>query len=415
MKIPLIHDSPAEDSVRGLSPPEISTSSMDLLAVIRRQLEEGTTPPDPDRKLATAAPASPKDSLVWKRARMMAEAAFEAAETQAAFETAILRNRAVNNAQHAAERQPIIEQAQERSEALGEGERFYDAELRSLAYRPLGKFESIRYYMTQLLLAGADVGNIAAATHNVLGDPLPLAIIQGVGVGLANVSMGQLGAEYRARREQAKRPSKAPDDGEAFESWFGEDSGETLSNHALAVCGLGVGLTFIGQLALRAVFDGAPVGLVYASFAVVVVLGSFANSYFHGAQDDVTRYKATLDTERDALTDQITELKHPEAVAAGLQAEIDAITEGYLAQGKAIGRMAKVEALTLMIQQPNIFGTHDAEFYLDHEEDAETDLESEMSDLDPASNLEKDDNPIEAPIAALQHADSPGGNGSGSE
>jgi hypothetical protein len=364
--------------------------SVDLLGIIRRQLAEGLTPPDPERCLATPTPAPPEKALVYMRAKELGSAARQAANSQANFDTESLRNRAMDLGQQAAERQPQIESLQERKEHVNDKQRYYDESLRPLAYRPTGLIESIRYYAIQGFLALADVGNIAAATHNVLGDPLPLAIIQGVGVGVANVTAGQLGGELRARREHAKRASKAPTDGESFQPWYGDDRGERESNWILGVCALGVSLTFIGQFALRAVFDGSPVGLVYAAFAVVVVIGSFVNSYVHGALDEVTHYKIGLDVEDDAITRRITDLKLPEATAAGLQAEIEAHSNALTSQGEAVAHMAIVEAFTLMIQYPNMFGTHTAEITgskeaenTENDDDTEEDEDLDVTRLKP--------------------------------
>jgi hypothetical protein len=337
----------------------VAGDAVDLLGVIRRQLEEGITPPDPDRVLAATAPAPFDTSFVYKRATKLGEAAEKAASSQAGFDTEVLRRQAMQASQQGAERLPQIEAAQERKQAINAAQRFYEERLMPLAYRASGRLETLRYYGFQILLTGADIGNIAAATNNVLGDRLPLAIMQGLGVGVANVSAGQLGAELRERREREKRPERVPADGESFEPWYGQDGGKSTSNLVLGLGGTAAGLTFVGQFALRSVFDGAPIGLVYAAFALVVLLGSFVNAYVHAAFDPATKYKEDLDAEDSALTNTINDLKVPEATAQGLQAQIDTHTQALSDQGAAIGTMALVEAYTIAINYPNVFGTHE--------------------------------------------------------
>jgi hypothetical protein len=366
------------DELADLLPPTIIQT--DYQALIRRHLTEGASPGDPDRRLASEAPAPAETAIIFTRAQRVGESARQTARRNAREATKLLQKRKKALAQLAAENQPQIEDKQTRKAQLEELQQFYDTELRSIAYRPLGRAETVRYYGTQALLALADIGNIAAASVNVLGDPLPLAIIQGLGVGVANVTVGQIGAEVRERRERAKRPHTSPDDGEAYESWYGADGGERQSNWALWIAGAAVSLTMIGQLAWRSVFDGAPIGLVYAAFAVVVVAGSFINSYVHGGLDGAQRYKSDLDAESTQVSADISQLKQPDAEAAGLQAEIEAIEEAWTAHGEAIAELALTEAYTLMVQNPMIYGTHASPIRAFDEDD-----------LDDESDLDEDD------------------------
>lgn len=324
---------------------------------IARDLEQGATPPDPDRTLATEAPAPFESSYIWKRAVKRGGIARKGARSKAAFETTDLQGDAANAAQRAAERLPLLERRHHRDERLQGQQAYFDEYLRPLEYRDTSRSENRRYYGSQVVLALAEVANITNGGIQ-LGDHPVLAFIQGCGVGVAGVSMGMVGSELRARRKRAERPQSVPENGEQFGHWYGKDGGAKHSNLAIALAGVGLGFVFTAQYALRASLDGSLVGLVYGAFAAALVVGSFFNSYFHGALDEATAYRLTLTDQIDANNQELRELEEPEAGAAELEARIAAIKEGYEALGETLADEAEAEAYTIAIAYPNLFGTH---------------------------------------------------------
>lgn len=329
-----------------------------MLDLIRSYSAEGVTPPDPDRVLASTAALPTDDALIWQRAVVLGDVAVETAVSHAHAATAEQRGQAAGLRVGESERAAEIARQETALQRSHDDQQRFDQHLAPLVYADGSRREAVRYYLSQILLGCADVGSIAASAVNVLGDPLPLAIIQGLGVGVANVTIGQLGAITRQRAERARRSEAPPPGCEAFSSWFGEDDGERHDSIALAVGGVAVGLTFLGQFALRAVFDGAPIGVVYAAFAVVVVAGSFVNSFIHGGLDEVQHYNKRLHGECAKSRARVEELQRPDAEAAALTTAADEHRAAILAQGAATAAIARAEALSLMIAQPSMFGTH---------------------------------------------------------
>ena len=334
-------------------------SGSDVLGLVADQVSAGLVPPDPDRPLATGSQFPTDTALVVERAQLTARAAESAAEGQAYADLEQLDGDAAGFEAIAERHASALDRLETRQADLSDAQRVYDEQLRPLAYMKPNRGEGVRYYTTQALLGLADVGTIAAGAVNVLGDPLPLAVMQGVGVGVANVSVGQLGAVLRDRRERANRPHQPSESAAAFLSWHGPDHGAGHSTQVLGVGALAVLLTFLGQFAWRALFDGSAIGLTYAAFAVVVVAGSLVNSYIHGGLDEVQRYKHDLDHETHAVRIQVDELVNAEIRAAALRAEAATHRRSMAAHGVAVGEIARAEALGLMISQPNIYGTHD--------------------------------------------------------
>lgn len=332
--------------------------AQDLASLVRDYSESGVTPPDPDRVLAATSALPSTDALIWQRAELLGEVAEASAQAEAATATAEPAARAEVLGDDRESRSLEIAGVEQQLREVEARQSYFAEHLAPLGYRDTSTRETVRYYTTQGLLGLADVGSIAASAVNVLGDPLPLAIVQGLGVGVANVTVGQLGAVTRQRAERARRPETPPEEAETFGSWFGFDDGAEHDSVALRVGLAAVSLTFLGQFALRAVFDGSAVGLVYAALAVVVVAGSFVNSFVHGGLDEVARYGEGLDHDADHLRAIRAALSAPLAEAAGQRTEAEHARTALLARGEALAALARVEAVDVMVANPSMFGTH---------------------------------------------------------
>lgn len=173
-------------------------------------------------------------------------------------------------------------------------------------------YEYTRYNIVRLLLLGGDVAGGAGAAI-ASGEVVWLAVLQMLAVGTAAVAVGGLAGEIRHIRETRKRAvNGVPKGAEDFKHLFVDpDPGESVVTFVLLGGLAAVCLIFVGILSLRTVTDGSQVGLLFGCLAVVVTLGSGANSYIHadevddilhGFRKDELRARKDLDNCREVCT-----------------------------------------------------------------------------------------------------------------
>jgi hypothetical protein len=246
--------------------------------------------------------------------------------------------------------------------------------------------ERTRYRLFQVAFAMGDIAGITNGAMQ-LGDAWPLALTQGIGIGVAGVSAGMVGGEIRRQRERANRPDEAPAGAEAFAHLFGPDEGRLHANVVLGIAGLAVGLIALGQFALRASLDGNVVGLVYAAFGAVMVAGSFVNSYVHDL-DELANYREGLEERETELTAIIDDLVEPEAESAALTEEADRTEAAFLDRGHAVAALIRAEQLSIPIANPPTFGTHHTITTVGADDEDELDDDDELIDEVDLAGLE---------------------------
>lgn len=205
-------------------------------------------------------------------------------------------------------------------------------------------YEYLRYNIVRLLLLGGDVAGGAGAAI-ASGEVVWLAVLQMLAVGAAAVAVGGLAEEIRHIRDTRKRAANGVAKGAAgFEHLFTDpDPGESVVKFVLLGGLAATALIFVGILSLRSVTDGSQVGLLFGCLAVVVTLGSGANSYIHADEvDDILHgFRRDNIRARKDLDESIEACTAPGERAAALE-QAKSIRLEYAERGKAA--VARVEA-----------------------------------------------------------------------
>lgn len=210
-------------------------------------------------------------------------------------------------------------------------------------------YEYLRYNIVRLILLGGDVAGGAGAAI-ASGEIWWLAVLQMLAVGAAAVAVGGLAEEVRHIRDTRKRAANGvPKGAEDFRFLFVDpDPGESVVKLVLLGGLAATALIFVGILSLRSVTDGSQVGLLFGCLAVVVTLGSGANSYVHADEvDDILHgFRKDHIRARKDLDDSIEACTAPGQRAAALEQAKSIRTEcaergkAAVARVKAAGRQA---------------------------------------------------------------------------
>lgn len=386
------------ESLLEVEPVELDAGA-DLLAIARQYRADGIVPGDPDRSTAVASPLPFDASFVSDRSKALEEAAIKEHVARGGLATREVRREAARWARRAARRERQLERRLGEVESVADLLDAYNRTVRPMERHEPTRAERIRYRLFQVAFALGDVAGITNGAMQ-LGDAWPLALTQGIGIGIAGVSAGMVGGEVRRQRERANRPAEPPAGAEAFADLFGPDQGRPEASIVFAIAGVAAGLIALGQFALRASLDGNVVGLVYAAFGAVMVAGSFINSYVH-AYDELAHYREGLEERENELTGIVDDLGEPEAEAAAYTEEAERTEAAFNDRGLAVAALIRAEQLGIAIANPTTFGTHhdiatlndDDEDNDDEEnddiEDDEDDIEIDLTDLetelDPAT------------------------------
>jgi hypothetical protein len=379
-------------SLLEVEPVELDAGA-DLLSIARQYREDGIVPGDPDRVTAVGSPLPFDASFVADRTKALEEAAIKEHVARGGLATRELRREAKRWARRAARRERQLERNLGEVDSVADLLEAYNRHVRAMERREPTRAERTRYRLFQVAFAMGDIAGITNGAMQ-LGDAWPLALTQGIGIGVAGVSAGMVGGEIRRQRERANRPDEAPAGAEAFAHLFGPDEGVTHANVVLGIAGLAVGLIALGQFALRASLDGNVVGLVYAAFGAVMVAGSFVNSYIHDL-DELANYREGLEERETELTAIVDDLVEPEAESAALTEEADRVEAAFLDRGHAVAALIRAEQLSIPIANPTTFGTHHTITTVDAEDEDKLDDDDELIDEVDLAGLE----------AEMQHID----------
>ncbi len=199
--------------------------------------------------------------------------------------------------------------------------------------------EKVPYYLRWALILGGDVAGVAGAAI-LLGETVPLGILQAIASGTAAITSGLLAQEVRDSRLARKRQKVARDltaDERPFAHLFkGADTGERIVRWVVTGGAL-VGALIAGSIfALRSSTEGTTAAWAFGLLAAAVALASWANVYHYtdevsdlldARRADYTRELKRLRTllkgdeiaEHDAALAHVSSLR-AEAVSRGLAA-----------------------------------------------------------------------------------------------
>ena len=144
--------------------------------------------------------------------------------------------------------------------------------------------EKFPYYLRWALILGGDVAGVAGAAI-LLGETVPLGVLQAIASGTAAITSGLLAQEVKDSRLTRKR-EKTPRDLTVDEQRFthllaGGDSGERIVKWVVASGAL-IGVLIAGSIfALRYSTEGSTAGWAFGLLAAAIALASWANVYHY--------------------------------------------------------------------------------------------------------------------------------------
>jgi hypothetical protein len=200
--------------------------------------------------------------------------------------------------------------------------------------------EKVPYYLRWALILGGDVAGVAGAAI-LLGETVPLGVLQAIASGTAAITSGLLAQEVRDSRLARKRQKVARDltpDERPFAHLFrGGDSGERIVRWVVTGGAL-VGALIAGSIfALRSSTEGTTAAWAFGLLAAAVALASWANVYHY--TDEVSDL---LDARRADYTRELKRLRgllegseiseHDAAVAHVASLRAEAVSRGLAAQ-----------------------------------------------------------------------------------
>lgn len=210
------------------------------------------------------------------------------------------------------------------------------------------------------LFAGEVMGPANAAI--LYGDIPVLAVIQAVSAGMATVTAGLTGAEYKhqqlATERQRDNLDQLSDDLRPYEHLF---DGSSLRAGRFVKLALAAGATIglfvmLAILSLRSAIDGAPSGIAFGALAFAVTIASFINSYCHADQvsdliDDArSHYKKELRAHRRLSAHVL----HLVAGRAGERARSVAAEQHH--RGEAAGAHIEAKSFDALTASPDVVG-----------------------------------------------------------
>lgn len=147
-----------------------------------------------------------------------------------------------------------------------------------------GPHAEAKYWATMILLLLADIVGVSGAVM-WLGEPIMLALLQGIGTGVAAVTSGLVGREIgdlQLSRRRAACADSLPTRYAHLAWMFSErDAGSTITKAMIWVAATVALLLSTGILLLRGSTDGAASGLVFGLLALAICLASVINNYHY--------------------------------------------------------------------------------------------------------------------------------------
>lgn len=215
-----------------------------------------------------------------------------------------------------------------------------------LAARTLGTYtrrasgEKVPYYLRWALILGGDVAGVAGAAI-LLGETVPLGVLQAVASGTAAITGGLLAQEVRDSRLARKReklPRDLTEDEKRFPHLFrGGDGGERIVKSVVAAATLIGVLIALSIFALRYSTEGSTAAWAFGLLAAAVALASWANVYHYTdeASDLIDARRADYVRELKRLKRLLAEpdvSEHHAALAMATSIETEAASRGLAAQ-----------------------------------------------------------------------------------
>jgi hypothetical protein len=152
------------------------------------------------------------------------------------------------------------------------------------AYTRRAPGEKLPYYLRWLLILGGDVAGVAGAAI-MLGETVPLAVLQAIASGTAAITSGLLAQEVkdsRLARKRERSPRDLTSDERRFVHLFrGGDGGERIVKPVVLVGALTGALIAGSIFALRGSTEGSTAAWAFGLLAAAIALASWANVYHY--------------------------------------------------------------------------------------------------------------------------------------
>jgi hypothetical protein len=226
-------------------------------------------------------------------------------------------------------------------EVVANARQRYELTARALGgYTRRAPGEKLPYYLRWLLILGGDVAGVAGAAI-MLGETVPLAVLQAIASGTAAITSGLLAQEVkdsRLARKRERSPRDLTSDERRFVHLFrGGDAGERIVKPVVVVGALTGALIACSIFALRGSTEGSTAAWAFGLLAAAIALASWANVYHYtdevsdlidarraDYERELKRLGRLSDTaaigERDAALVEATSIR-AEAASRGLAAE----------------------------------------------------------------------------------------------
>ena len=226
-------------------------------------------------------------------------------------------------------------------------------------YARRSRKEKAFYYVRMALLMLADVVGISGGAI-MLGELPVLAILQGLGAGVAAITSGLLGGEIkdaRMARRRTRDPETLSDDERKYAAFFsGADSGEFLMK-AMVYGGLSIAAWLgFAVVMLRLPTQGADAGIAFSFLAVAVALASWVNSYCYADEAADMIERVALDAQHSGEHLLVLAAKPARALVAENQAAAKSIRREHRKAGKAAAQRVWAETYGVLVRHPGVVG-----------------------------------------------------------
>jgi hypothetical protein len=208
------------------------------------------------------------------------------------------------------------------------------------AYTRRAPGEKLPYYLRWLLILGGDVAGVAGAAI-MLGETVPLAVLQAIASGTAAITSGLLAQEVkdsRLARKREKSPRDLSSDERRFAHLFsGGDAGERIVRTVVVVGALTGALIACSIFALRGSTEGSTAAWAFGLLAAAIALASWANVYHYTDEVsdliDARRADYLRELKRlERLVSGGTIAEHEAAIAQATSIRAEAVSRGLAAQ-----------------------------------------------------------------------------------
>lgn len=215
------------------------------------------------------------------------------------------------------------------------------------------------YYATMSFLVLGDIVGIAGAAV-ILGEIVWMAVIQGIGAGVAAVTSGRLGGEIKdllqARRSH-RDPQTLTEEQQSYAQFFqGPDDREFHTRMMLLGGGSIVVLLMVGVFMLRTSVEGTAAGVTFACLAGAVAIASWVNAYCYSDKRADARDTALADAQKATKAHQVLTQAPARAAEAKHLAAVQSILEQHRHAGEAAAETVTAIGRLPLISSPGVVG-----------------------------------------------------------